>query len=146
VRNNQSRCQAPLTLLDNISCDFCLYDDDPAEQEGFDVCVCYRMDTDGSGARLIADSLESKGVKVFWKSIPGKQTVRRQMAQAVCNSNVIILIVSERTFADIITLTSADQATDNHKHLANLLRQMDMILEVYEHGRCSVLPVYYGDE
>jgi len=46
VRNNQSRCQAPLTLLDNISCDFCLYDDVPAEQERFDVCVCYR-DMDG---------------------------------------------------------------------------------------------------
>jgi hypothetical protein len=146
VRNNQSRCQAPLTLLDNISCDFCLYDV-PAEQERFDVCVCYRIDTEGSGALLIADSLESKGVKVFWKSIAGKQTEGRQIAQAVCNSKVIILIVSERTFADISTLTSADQATDKHKHLANLLRQMDMILEVYEHERCcSVLPVYYGDE
>ena len=95
VRSNPSRYQAPLTLLDNISCDFCLYDDVPAEQERFDVCVCYRdMDTDGSGARLVAESLKSKGVKVFWKSIPGKQTERRQMAQAVCNSNVIILIVS----------------------------------------------------
>jgi hypothetical protein len=143
---NQSRYQAPLTLLDNISGDFCLHDVQE-DQERFDVCVCYRMDTDGSGARLIADSLESKG-KVFWRTMPGKQTERTQMAQAVCNSNVIILIVSDRTFADISTLTSADQATDKHKHLANLLRQMDMILEVYEHRhrRCSVLPVYHGDE
>ena len=31
VRNNQSRCKAPFTLLDNIF-DFCLYDDVPAEQ------------------------------------------------------------------------------------------------------------------
>ena len=144
VRSNPSRYQAPLTLLDNISGDFCLYDIQE-DRERFDVCVCYRMDTDGSGARFIADSLESK-VKVFWRTMPGKQTERTQMTQAVCNSNVIILIVSDRTFADISTLTSADQATDKHKHLANLLRQMDMILEVYEHGRCSVLPVYYGDE
>jgi hypothetical protein len=146
VRNNQSRCQAPLTLLDNISCDFCLNDDESAEQERFDVCVCCRVDTDGSGAKFIADSLESKGVKVFWKSIAGKQTARRQMAQAVCNSKVIILIVSEQTFAGISTLTSSDQATDKHTHLAELLRQMEMILEVYEHRRRSILPVYYGDE
>ena len=149
VREKSKSQQAPLMLLDNIEDDFCLHDA-PMETERFDVCISYRKDTDGSKAGYIAERLRPHVDRLFLEPVPGKPAPpHRQIAGAVCNSKVIILILSENSFADISTLTSPSQASKRHEELANLLRQMDMILEVHEHHRVKpvrVLAVFYGDE
>ena len=133
-------------LLDNIEDDFCLLDA-PMSTERYAVCISYRKDTDGSKAGYIEERLRPHVEKIFLEPVSGKPTPpRRQIAGAVCNSKVIILILSKNSFADIDTLTNSSQASKRHEELANLLRQMDKILEVHEqikptHHQHRVKPV-----
>jgi len=133
VRESGKSQQAPLMLLDNIEDDFCLLDA-PMSTERYAVCISYRKDTDGSKAGYIEERLRPHVEKIFLEPVSGKPTPpRRQIAGAVCNSKVIILILSENSFADIDTLANSSLASKRHEELANLLRQMDKILEVHEH-------------
>ena len=136
--------QVPLRLIYNISPEFCLHETDRTAVH-FDVCVCYRRDTDSDGASFIKENLEPP-LEVFWQTIPGEAS-HLQIARAICNSSIIILIISEKTFADISTLQQGSLSSAKEE-LANLLKQMDMILEIYEHRQKSVrvLPVYWNTE
>jgi len=137
--------QVPLRLMNNIPPDFCLYEtDDTAEQ--FDVCICYRRDIDSEWASFVHENVK-RFSKVFWQPTPGPAR-HTQIARAVCNSSIIVLIISERTFADINTFQVGCPPSAKEMELANLLQQIDMILEIYEHRKESVrvLPVYFGNE
>jgi len=82
-------------LLDNIEDDFCLLDA-PMSTERYAVCISYRKDTDGSKAGYIEERLRPHVEKIFLEPVSGKPTPpRRQIAGAVCNSKVIILILSK---------------------------------------------------
>jgi hypothetical protein len=132
-------------LLNNIDDSFCLHKVECQKKEHFDVCLCYRRDVpvDLKAATCIGEALRSLGKRVFREANPG-QAENIQIAKAVCNSSVFVLIISEHTFADINTL----QEVAAKQPLANLFQQMEMMLETYEN--CSdyvrVLPVYVGDE
>ena len=136
--------QVPLMLLNNIDDSFCLQKVE-CQKEHFDVCLCYRRDVpvDLKAATCIGEALRSLGKRVFREANPG-QAENIQIAEAVCNSSVFVLIISEHTFADINTL----QEVAAKQPFENLFQQMEMMLETYEN--CSdyvrVLPVYVGDE
>jgi hypothetical protein len=88
-------------------------------------------------------SLPKPWKEVFREAYPG-QAENIQIAKAVCNSSVFVLIISDHTFADINTL----QEVPAKQPLANLFQQMEMMLELYENWSdyVRVLPVYVGDE
>ena len=138
--------EVPLMLMNNILPDFCLHETDDMTVH-FDVCICYRRDTDSEWASFVDENLRpSLKLTVFCQTIPG-EAPRTQIARAVCNSSIVILIISERTFAGINTLQVQYLPSTQKAELASLLLQMEMILEIYEHRKKSVnvLPVYFGD-
>ena len=137
--------QVPLILMDNIPDNFCLHEEhSPGDR--FDICLCYRRDKDLQQASFIHDHVAGVGT-VHWGLIAGEDP-EMQIARATCNSSIFILVISEHTFEDINALHGDGDLVGGHTHLANFLRQMDMILEMYEHYPESmcILPVFLGEE
>ena len=139
--------QVPLMLMENMPDDFCLRDEN-SPSDRFDICLCYRRDKDLQRANFIYKHVASIGT-VHWRLNAGEDP-EMQIARATCNSSIFILVISAHTFADINTLHGDGDLAGGRprQDLANLLRQMDMILEMYEHHPEStcILPVYLGDD
>ena len=138
--------QEPLMLLDNIDDDFCLQA--MTKVCGlYDVCVCYRNQTDRPGADFLAGYLKPQFKTFFRPLVGGEERPDIQIARAVCNSKIIIVIVSKRTFHDINTwMNTNTPKEEDAQNLPGLLRQIEMILEIHEHRSESVrvVPVYLG--
>ena len=142
--------QEPVFLLGNIPKDFC-FREEPGSAERFDVCVCYRRDTDSDKANFVVESMLD--CRVFHSPIPGRvEPPAIQTAKAVCNSSLILVVISGRTFdginGDIPQAGSGVPLTKRQQELADFLVQLELILERVEHHGSSVavLPVYLGDE
>jgi hypothetical protein len=135
-----------MMLMEKIPDDFCL-EECHEQPQHFDVCICYRRDTDLQKAKFLVDSLRE--YKVFSEPVPGQGASEIQIVNAACNSSVIILIISEHTFSGMQPLQDAAvTSSDGQRELAKLLRQMEIVLEKVEHYSKSVrvLPVYLGEE
>ena len=142
--------QSPLMTMDHIPHEFCLQEQ-PQDCVRYDVCLCYNKDTDLRSANFIAEKLKGAGVTTFAGARPG-DNVEIEQAKAICNSTVVVVIISAKTFQEIQSFAqicgSAHPQTRGQNELAHLLCQMDMVLEVFEHrfSKMKVLPVYFGDE
>ena len=144
--------QEPMPLVNNIPEDFCLRPEEQGSADRFDVCLCYRHDTDSDRADLIEKSVATLACSVFHKEVPGRaEPPEIQIAKALCNSSFIVVVISERTFDGINTPPAAAPGASllrPQQELAKFLVQLELILEIVEHRGSSigVLPVYLGDE
>jgi hypothetical protein len=121
----------PLQLTNLIPEDFCLDETPVFDGPAFDVCLCYRQDTDKDSADVLERTITDAGLTVFTPGTTcnGVHSDEMQSARAVCSSSVVGLIISDETFGGIDTLADAGPASETHQLLAKRLQQMEIVLE-----------------
>jgi hypothetical protein len=133
----------------------CLYGPERSISEQHDVFICFREDEKGCVEHLahaLQDRLmnqdigrggESRKLRVFLKPQPGRVLIKHQVADALCSSQVVILLVSRSTWKGVGQMRKDCQSDDP---LAQLLARYEMILELHEQGHVCVLPLLIGSQ
>jgi hypothetical protein len=131
--------------LDRIPPNFCLLCAE-APLARYDVCVCYRRDTDDDHAQFICDKLRTADHRISLNSgdvATGMEDAH--IANAIAHSTIVVLIVSEKTFAGVDEL---DAGSPCQGPLADFLLQCELIVEIYgrRQERMKVFPTFFGVE
>jgi hypothetical protein len=133
----------------------CLYGPERMISEQHDVLICFREDEKGCveplahalQGRLMNEDIRhggaSRKLRVFLKPQPGRGLIKHQVADALCSSQVVILLVSHSTWKGVGRMRKDFQSDDP---LAQLLARYEIILELHEQGRVCVLPLLIGSE
>jgi hypothetical protein len=133
----------------------CLYGPERLISEQHDVFICLREDEKGCvehlahvlQGRLMNEDIgrggEKRKLRVFLKPHPGRGLIKHQVADALCSSQVVILLVSHSTWKGVGQMRK-DCLSDDP--LGVLLAQYEMTLELHEQGRVCVLPLLIGSE
>ena len=96
--------------MKNIPDNFCLQEHHNDIQK-YDVCLCYNKRTDLASAGFIEGKLRDAGVeRIFVAARPGCN-VEIEQAKAVCNSRVILVLISSGTFDGIAGLHQVANTT-----------------------------------
>ena len=147
--------QEPLFVSCSDLGDICLHGPTRHMSGRYDVFICHR---EGTEDREIADALhnelvkmpvevegmDSRNIEVFFEPSPGNMLPRYQIADALCCSTVIVLLVSQTTF-DSISDLQPDSPGD--EALARMLAQYEMALEMHEQRRdVTILPLLIGNK
>ena len=111
-------------------------------EERFDVFLCYRDEgVDRAVAERLKDKLtschvetegfEQRPLRVFLKAGPPPPVQSVQVAEAMHNSTVILLLFSYSTFDGVEALL---EDSPSHNRLVQMLWQHEMALELFESG------------
>jgi len=144
--------QKPCLFPGNLG-EICLYGPSTSISRKCDVFICHRL---GTETREIAEELHdllrkmtikmkdagSRHIEVFFETSKGNALQKDQIADALCSSTVIVLLVSQSTFNGICNL-SPNAPVDGA--LTQLLVQYEMALEIYEQrSDVTVFPLLLG--
>ena len=145
----------------NISGSLCLHNvqlKQRSTEERFDVFLCYRDEgADRAVAERLKDKLtschvetegfEQRPLRVFLKAGPPPPVQSVQVAEAMHNSTVILLLFSHNTFDGVDALL---EDSPSHNRLVQMLWQHEMALELFESGaalpsrRQKLVPLLIG--
>jgi hypothetical protein len=156
----RARGQEPHVFnMNNLDADLrriCLYGPERSISEQHDVFICFREDAQGCVEHKLAHVLqcrlekedivrggESSKLRIFLKPKPGNGLDKDQVADALCSSRVVILLVSHSTWNGIGQMQK--ECSSDHA-LARLLARYEMILELHEQERVRVMPLLIGSE
>jgi Leucine-rich repeat (LRR) protein len=159
-RRLRARGQEPHVFnMNNLDAELrriCLYGPERSISEHHDVFICFREGAQGCVEHKLAHALhcrlekediarggESKKLRVFLKPKPGHGLDKDQVADALCSSRVVILLVSHSTWKGIGQMQK-DCSSDHA--MARLLARYEMILELHAQERVRVLPLLIGSE
>ena len=147
--------QEPFFIFSADLGDICLHGPIRHIPGRYDVFICHR---EGTEDREIADALhnelvkmpvevegmDSRNIEVFFEPSPGNTLLRVQIADALCCSTIIVLLVSQTTF-DGISDFQPDSPGD--EALARMLAQYEMALEMHEQrGDVTILHLLIGNK
>ena len=132
----QKPCLMP---VQNIPESLCMYECQRRAAEKFDVFLCYR---DGGPDRDLAQRLKDKlqPLRVFFEA--ERAPAHEQVADAMRNSIIILMLISHDTFEGVDKLGEASTAKDDP--LVPLLCQYEMALELYDAKCCTPVPMLVG--
>lgn len=144
--------------MNNLDADLqriCLYGPERSISEQHDVFICFWEDERGCvdhlahalQGRMMNEDIgrggESRKLRVFLKPQPGHDFIKHQVADALCSSQVVILLVSHSTWKGVGRMPKECQSDDP---LAQLLARYEMILERNAQERVCVLLLLIGSE
>ena len=146
VQKQQDPCLMPAQNMPDSELCLHVQRKQRSTEERFDVFLCYRNEgVDRAVAERLKDKLtschvetegfEQRPLRVFLKAGPPPPVQSIQMAEAMHNSTVILLLFSHKTFDGVDTLLEESQM-DNR--LVQMLWQHEMALDLFESG--VVLP------
>ena len=123
---------------------------DHGKDKVFDIFLSYRVNADSKLVESLYDKLKSMEViegskrrplRVFWDKvclIAGKD-FESGFSQALCNSRLVVFIMSRKAYQNIDTLTENSSCD-------NFILEHALTLELFENKRVSaVLPLFVGD-
>ena len=146
--------------INNLDADLartCLYGPETEISEQHDVFLCFReggadhkmaralhcrLVNEDIGAPVGRDG-ERRKLKVFFEPQSGHVLEKHQVADALCSSQIVVLLVSHSTWQGIGQMQTDCPPDDP---LPRLLARYEMILELHEQGRIRVLPLLIGSE
>ena len=125
----------------------CLHEEEPdaGRDTQFDVFLCYRgRGADQSVAERLRDKLQNMGLKVFFEAVASPRPKNDQIADAMCNSAIILLLVSRDTFEGIGSLETGSE----RNWLIEMLWQYEMALELFcmEQRKHALFPLLVGNK
>jgi len=139
----KGRKQNPTPMgLELIPDDFCLVREERPWNE-YDICLCYRRDTDEELAEFICDKLrlQDRDLKVFGPSVDRDAGMEEdQIARAIAHSRIVVLVVSDKTFQGVDGFVEGSPCEGA---LSRLLLQCELIVEMLglDPTKFKVLPV-----
>ena len=128
--------------LERIPGDFCLLREERPSIE-YDICLCYRRDTDEEQAAFICDKLglQDRNLKVFGPSADRDAGMEEdQIARAIAHSRIVVLVVSDKTFQGVDGFVAGSPCEGA---FSRLLLQCELIVEMHglDPTKFKVLPV-----
>ena len=142
VQKQQEPCLMPAQNMPDSELCLHVQRKQRSTEERFDVFLCYRDEgVDRAVAERLKDKLtschvetegfEQRPLRVFLKAGPPPPVQSIQMAEAMHNSTVILLLFSHNTFDGVDALL---EDSPLHSRLVQMLWQHEMALELFESG------------
>jgi len=147
--------QEPFFIFSADLGDICLHGPIRHIPGRYDVFICHRGGTEDceiadalhnelSKMPVEVEGMDSRNIEVFFEPSLGNILLKDQIADALCCSTVIILLVSQTTFDGICDL-QPDSPGD--EALVRMLAQYEMALEMHEQRRdVTILPLLIGNK